>query len=121
MENDLLRETLNSLEERLLQPDIRTSADELNLLLADDFLEFGRSGKDYNKQQTIDGLAKAPSLLITLMNFEIKPLAPNVMLVTYLTVIHCDMAYSLRSSIWKFNDGAWQMIFHQGTPTTAPC
>jgi hypothetical protein len=27
--------------------------------------------------------------------------------------------YSLRSSLWKEEDGRWQLIFHQGTPCEA--
>ncbi len=44
-------------------------------------------------------------------------LASDVLLATYQTFRHNDSKYALRSSIWKKNQGEWQMIFHQGTPT----
>jgi hypothetical protein len=27
------------------------------------------------------------------------------------------VSYSMRSSIWKNENGKWRMIFHQGTPS----
>jgi hypothetical protein len=48
-------------------------------------------------------------------------LAPGVVLVTYNAVRQDEseeqLAYSLRSSIWRLSEGRWQMIFHQGTPS----
>nr|WP_242947776.1 hypothetical protein [Desulfosporosinus lacus] len=50
-----------------------------------------------------------------------KVLAPDVVLATYRAVksneSREEMRNSLRSSIWKFLDGRWQMVFHQGTRT----
>src|SRR5712672_1179012 len=49
---DLLR----SLEEQLLQPNTRRSADKLCNLLADDFVEFGSSGRTFDKSKIIESL-----------------------------------------------------------------
>ena len=49
-------EFLRRLEERLLQPEVRQSAEAVADLLADDFIEFGSSGQVFNKQQIIEGL-----------------------------------------------------------------
>jgi hypothetical protein len=115
MDTDLLEDHLRLLEERLLQQEVRKSAEELMSLLADDFIEFGSSGNVYNKQQVTEGLLNETSIQITLRDFKMKLLAPNVALATYRAVKHKEMKMSLRSSIWKLKDGKWQLVFHQGT------
>jgi len=117
---DLFRD----LEDRLLQPDIRRSFDEIGPLLAADFLEFGASGAIYDRQHTIEGLANEQLMERSLTNFAIRSLAENVTLVTYHAVRRDPASgrewHSLRSSIWKLIDGRWQLTFHQGTPTAPP-
>ena len=36
---------------------------------------------------------------------------------SYAEKLNEDKKYSLRSSIWKYYDGKWKMVFHQGTLT----
>lgn len=117
MENLELKEYLYLLEERLLHPGVRKSVYELDVLLADDFVEFGGSGRTFDKQQTIDGLANEAIIQMTLRDFKVKQLAANVALTTFRVLKHEDMKVSLRSSIWKLKEDQWQMVFHQGTPT----
>jgi hypothetical protein len=111
------------LEERLMQPAIRRSPDEMSRLLASDFLEFGRSGRTYDRTAIIRSLSEAGESdgSPTVSDFVTRALAEDVVLVTYRTVRHDAAAgeeiHSLRSSIWKRTDGRWQMAFHQGTPT----
>jgi hypothetical protein len=113
---------LRSLEEELLQPDVRKSADRVGRLLADDFIEFGSSGRVYNKARIIEALqheTSDPTTRVRLTNFAARQLAPGVVLVTYRTFLSGPDAPSrsnLRSSIWKLIKGQWQMAFHQGTP-----
>jgi hypothetical protein len=54
---------------------------------------------------------------ISLLDFTVRRLAQDVMLVTYRTTIQNRAVSRLRSSIWKLIEGRWQMIFHQGTPS----
>lgn len=110
-----LKEHLCQLEEKLLQPDIRSSPAELENYLENDFFEFGSSGKVlYNNGIEADGIG---IVKMTLSNFEIHQLSTNVVLTTYRIYNEVKMQHSLRSSIWKFSDGKWKMFFHQGTPT----
>lgn len=92
--------------------------------LADDFIEYGSSGRMYNKQQAIDGLIISSTAQMTIMDFEVKLLAPGVALATYRVIKLNNQGeetnYSLRSSIWKLHKGRWQMVFHQGTPSMTP-
>jgi hypothetical protein len=111
---------LHHLEEELLKPEVRKSVDRLSRLLADEFVEFGSSGRIFDKRQIIEALQKEPSdakKQISLVDFTVRRLAPDVMLVTYRATLP-DMPVSrIRSSIWKLIEGRWQMIFHQGTPS----
>jgi hypothetical protein len=113
---------LRGLEEALLKPEVRRSADEVGRLLADDFIEFGSSGRVFDKAQIIEALGREtpdPAIRIVLTDFSARQLAPAVMLVTYRTIrsgTSAPQGYRLRSSIWKLMEGRWQMVFHQGTP-----
>ena len=116
-----LTEHLRQLEELLTQPDIRRSSQELNQLLADDFREFGGSGRVFDKQQIIDALKTQPPCQVWLEEFQATSLAPDVVLVTYRGngrfANSEKIAHSLRSSIWKNHNGHWKVVFHQGTPS----
>ena len=118
-----LQEVLRALEERLLQADARQSAAELDALLADDFLEFGSSGRIYDKPQVIAALPHEAPTTISLTDFRTRALATNVVLVTYQAIragtADTAVAHSLRSSLWRFMDGRWQIVFHQGTSLPA--
>lgn len=111
-----LKEQLLELEEKLLQPEIRASRNELKKLLADNFFEFGSSGKVLYKNEDISeegiGVVK-----MTLSDFEIHPLSDEIVLTTYRIFNEVNKQHTLRSSIWKSINGNWQMVFHQGTKT----
>ncbi|ALC80179.1 MULTISPECIES: nuclear transport factor 2 family protein [Bacillus] len=117
MELESVRETLHDLEKKLLTPETRTSPEEISLLLADEFFEFGSSGTVFVKKDCI-GEGGLGVRKMTLFSFEIKLLAPNVVLTTYRVNDEIRKQQTLRSSIWKYIDDRWQMVFHQGTPTT---
>ncbi|UXS01312.1 DUF4440 domain-containing protein [Agrobacterium tumefaciens] len=120
--NDI--EMFFSLETSLHRPKVRSSPQAVSDLLADDFVEFGKSGRVYDKQITIEALAQEEVSVSTppleVADFTAKPLSEDVVLVTYKSIrpLAQDQQSNetLRSSIWKRIDGRWQMIFHQGTP-----
>jgi hypothetical protein len=107
------------LEERLLQPDVRSSAAEIAKLLADEFIEFGSSGRVFNKHHVVEALRDERSPARTADGLTVRWLTKYVALVAYRTVSRIsttgEQRRTLRSSIWKRIDGRWQMIFHQGT------
>jgi hypothetical protein len=114
---------LRSLEEQLLKPEVRGSPDEVGYLLADEFIEFGSSGRVYDKRQIIAALQQEmpdPITRISLVDLVARRLAPEVILVTYRTIRPDRPESRLRSSIWKLVEGRWQMVFHQGTPSKTP-
>ena len=118
-ENNTTEQLLRQLEERLLQPAVRHSAESLDNLLADDFIEFGSSGRIYNKQQVIESLQQESPTRRELTDFKTLVLAEDVVFVTYRVVEQGDSdtqpIHSLRNSIWKWVDGRWQIAFHKGT------
>jgi hypothetical protein len=107
------------LEQQLLEPSLRRDAAALTSLLAENFREFGSSGRIYNRQQIIDALAAESPRTITLSDTFCQQLAEDIALLTYRSTrkIALDIAsHALRSSLWIYRDNRWQMLFHQGTP-----
>jgi hypothetical protein len=112
---------LRHLEELLLQPEVRGSTQRVAALLADDFVEFGSSGKVFDKKQIMESLRKETPTKRSLSQFESTMLSDSIALVTYratrVTSPGESPVHSLRSSIWRLSNGQWQMVFHQGTLT----
>ena len=105
-------QALRDLEERLLHPSVRASPDEVAALLADEFIEFGSSGRIYDKQQIIRFLREEQEeAQLILAEFSARRLSADIVLVTYRVV----ESRTIRSSIWSFREGRWRMVFHQGT------
>jgi len=118
--NELTQKFYN-LETMLLKPEVRSSREELDKLLADDFIEFGSSGSVYRKPNTLANLTtNTDKVVYEVSDFEAKELSENFVLTTFKTkrtINDIDVVVSLRSSIWKKTDENWQIFFHQGTPT----
>jgi hypothetical protein len=109
------------LELRLLQPLVRASPVDVDKLLHPDFIEFGASGRTWDRAQVITSLTgeqlsggQAP---ITASDITGVRLADDVVHVTY--VSQRDQRYARRSSIWRRTDAGWRIYFHQGTLTHA--
>ena len=124
--HDKLIDELLKLETDLHKREVRSSARALSELLADEFVEFGSSGRIFDKSGIIDALAtESGDLQVSVEEFAVRELAPNVALVTYVVAKPSGhpaamVRTSLRSSIWQLRDGRWQMIFHQGTRISHP-
>ena len=118
--NDL-HSLIYQLETSLLQPETRASQEALDRLLADDFIEFGKSGKVYRKEDAIETVPKNATSYqgtYTLSDFEVRVLSPDCVLATYrsdMTYADGERVQALRSSIWKKEGNQWRMMFHQGT------
>jgi hypothetical protein len=118
MANASLEKHLRELEERLLQTEVRKSPEELDQLLADDFVEIGSSGRLFNKQQIIEGLINETPVHRTLLDFKIKLLAPDVALVTYRVHNHEEQRYSLQFDLETKRRpmGKWSFIKEPSHP-----
>jgi hypothetical protein len=112
---------IQQLEERLLDPTIRHNSELVASMLADDFIEFGSSGRIFNKASILEALRnEPPHPASTLSDFATREISPTTILATY-KATRRNLAgeitgKSLRSSLWIQLDGRWQMTFHQGTP-----
>lgn len=105
----------------MLSPEGRASPELIDRLLADDFQEIGSSGDVFGKREALDELAEesrdGQRHEREASDWSVRALSTDVALVTY-KVLRRDegsRVSSLRSSIWAFRDGRWQMVFHQGT------
>ncbi|MFD1020868.1 nuclear transport factor 2 family protein [Thalassobacillus hwangdonensis] len=114
--NLALKEHLKALEEGHINIEVRKDREKLGDILADDFFEIGSSGYFYDKKDCLDS-GGVVLMQMTLHDYQIYPLATDVVMSTYFIEDTTRKRNTLRSSIWKRIDGRWQLYFHQGTIT----
>lgn len=117
-----LLQHLQALEVRLHDSQVRSDAVQLQALLHEDFLEFGRSGGVHGRADTVDSLGAASEPLhLVSDSFALVRLGPDSALLTYRSASVAEDGtagrLTLRSSVWLRTGQGWQMRFHQGTPT----
>lgn len=115
-----LKNTIYNLETSLLKPEVRSSFDQLNILLADDFKEFGSSGLVYTKQHVLERLSSnTDKVVYVVSDFEVKILSEEAVMANFKTdrvINDTEKVSSLRTSLWRKEASGWRMFFHQGTP-----
>jgi hypothetical protein len=114
-EQQSIEQRLVQWELDLLQPEVRRS-ETVSRLLADDFIEFGTSGRVFTKAEIVASLQAESPVTLEASQFDVRMLAAHVALLTY-RVKRCTQppVISLRSSLWEKRGESWQMVFHQGT------
>lgn len=126
-ENDILthrylmktqdREKLKNLEESLWKTETRFDLDFQERVFAEDFLEFGRSGRVYSREECLSVKAQEIRAKLPLENFEVRKIDENTVLVTYISEVQYDeIERANRSSLWTQYGSGWKIRFHQGTP-----
>ena len=114
-----ISETLRELEEKLQTPSVRKNAAAVSSMLTEEFREYGSSGRIFSKAETISALQQSESPVhFSMKDFQASLLSEKIALVTYRVIKNQPgslLIESLRSSIWVFQEGRWQMHFHQGT------
>ena len=110
-------ETLKLLEEGLWREETRFDRGWMEEVLAPDFFEFGRSGRVYTRQNTIDIEPQPIDARLPLSYFRARLLDSGVAQVTYVSAVSYDGVLELanRSSIWSRTENGWKLRFHQGT------
>ncbi|KAA6456459.1 DUF4440 domain-containing protein [Acidobacteria bacterium AB60] len=113
---------LRSLEQSLLDAEMRRDRTRVRALLAENFVEFGSSGRIWTRNSIIELLSRETDFVPpAIEDFRCAMLAAKVALVTYRTVRTDpetgEVLTSLRSSIWTWEADCWRMRFHQGTRT----
>lgn len=108
------QEELFELEQRLLDPAVRSSPMAVIPLLHPDFREYGSSGRVYTKEMMVQMMVQQTPGVVKIRDFEVNEVSDDVALVTYRT-IGDEGRETRRSSVWLRRDTRWQIIFHQGT------
>lgn len=98
----------------LLDPEVRSNPDRVRDLLHDDFIEFGSTGRVYDKRILVDMLRGETPSTVVIRDFTVRQLSSDTALVTYRSVGRSGQE-ARRSSVWVRQDGQWRMVFHQGT------
>ncbi|MFD3157263.1 DUF4440 domain-containing protein [Haloimpatiens sp. FM7330] len=116
-----IEKNILQLESDLLKAETRKSSQKINQILANDFIEFCSSGSEYHYKNGDVFQAQNDNDILCweILDFKIKKLSNDCILAMYKVVknneIDENKKYSLRSSIWKYYNGKWKMVFHQGT------
>lgn len=117
VDKDVERVIANEL--RLLTPEVRRSAEQVESLLHPDFFEFGSSGRRWDRPAMVAAIGDelTDGEVPDVSEMRGVRLADTVVLVTYLSD-RPDRRVR-RSSLWrKADDGTWRVYFHQGTLLT---
>lgn len=109
---------LRKLEESLWIAHTRFDQTYMEQILSPEFVEFGRSGNVYSREETLTAAYRDIHCTFPLKNFTAQLIDTNVFLVTYLSenVRDGEVLRANRSSIWIKTPTRWQLRFHQGTP-----
>ena len=116
------RQQLQQLEESLWREDSRFDRAWLNSVLSDDFFEIGRSGRVHHRQDVLLAEACLIGALLPLPEFDVRLLAADVALVTYVSSVQTSdgaATRARRSSLWSRSETGWVLRFHQGTPASS--
>lgn len=115
------RVTLQQLEEELWREETRFDQKRMLQLFAPDFLEFGRFGRTYRREDSLAMSRQPIDAVLPLPDFEARLLHPEIAQVTYNSAVTYNgvVLRARRSSIWSRVSGGWVLRFHQGTPYEA--
>ena len=111
-------EMLERLEEELWREETRFDIQRMEEVLAEDFFEFGRSGRFYRREDTL-AVPRGPiDAMLPLSDFKARLLTRDLAQVTYNSAVTYDGAIrrARRSSLWSRTPNGWVLRFHQGTP-----
>lgn len=112
------RAALERLEEELWREETRFDRKRMTEIIAPDFLEFGRSGRIYRREDSLAAPRQPIDAVLPLPDFEARLLHADVAQVTYNSAVTYGgvVQRARRSSIWSRIPGGWILRFHQGTP-----
>ncbi len=117
MGDEHLHDQLQQLEESLWIEESRFDRDFMNSILAGDFVEIGRSGRAWTREETLDVEPGRIGATIPLPDFTIRRLGPDVALATYRSETGPDGTIAAnRCSVWHRTGDSWHLVYHQGTP-----
>ena len=109
------------IEAEMFSHEVCQSRFELESRMATDFVEVTSQGRVHNREEIIKELAGMEPVQVMIENFAARHLAPEVVLVTYRSLVDRlaggAPAVQIRSSIWRLENNRWLVAFHQASPT----
>ena len=87
-------------------------------ILAEDYIEFGRSGRVYTREDIVAAPRQPLDAVLSLADYDVRLFAEDVALATYNSEVTYDgvLEKGRRSSVWSRASTGWVIRFHQGTP-----
>jgi hypothetical protein len=112
------RVMLERLEEELWRVETRFDQKRMTEIIAPDFVEFGRSGRIYQREDSLGVSPQPIDAVLPLPDFKARLLHPDIAQVTYNSSVTYGgvVQRARRSSIWSRTRDGWVLRFHQGTP-----
>lgn len=105
-----------SCERELLDPACRSDSRRVAALLADDFVEIGKSGRVWTRDEVVAELAAAPGMDgITVGPIDGQLIGAGLVFVRYTTHHHGGPGTVHRSGWWRRTTSGWTCWFHQAT------
>jgi hypothetical protein len=114
-------DTVVALERELLDPACRVDPDRVAALLADDFVEIGKSGRVWSRDDVVAALAAEPGMDgITIGPMSGQQIAVGHVVVRYTTHHDGGPRTVHRTGWWRQSTHGWRCWFHQATVVPEP-
>ena len=110
---------LVSLEQAMWRAETRFDPVFMARHLAADFIELGRSGRSYTREQCLAAAPQPIACRLPLPNLHVRLLDADTAQLLYDSIVTREtgeLEYTHRSSLWTRTAHGWVMRFHQGTP-----
>lgn len=111
---------LRALEITLWTAETRFDPEVMEQTFDGDFVEFGRSGKRFERSEMIFAAHQQQPIdvRLPLPDYVVDLIAADVALATYTSEVRYGdiVERARRSSLWRRVEGVWKLRFHQGTP-----
>lgn len=114
---------LRALEESLWRTQTRFDRTHCAKVFADDFIEFGRSGRVWSRSELIEAEPRKIECELPLPEFRTRMLTRELVQATYISIVQNPdggQDAANRSSLWRWEKGRWRICFSQGTPCDLP-
>lgn len=108
-------------ERELLDPVCRVDPARVAALLADDFVEIGKSGRVWSRADVVAALAAEPGMDgVTIGPMSGQRITAGLVVVRYTTHHHGGPATVHRTGWWRKTTNGWRCWFHQATVVPEP-
>jgi hypothetical protein len=111
-------EAIRAREPIFHRPEHGTRPEDFEQMMAADFCEVGASGQEYSREMVLAVLTerhREPQVEdLEVSGFRCRKLGDDLYLATY-TLLQPPSRLTRRTTIWRYEDDGWKIVFHQGT------